>query len=194
MKTVFFDVDTQIDFMFPAGALYVPGAEKIVPVIAALNRHAAAGGIPVISTMDAHAENDPEFRDWPPHCVAGTVGQMKPQETLLAKRVTVPAEAAPLPDLHVSQIIVVEKVSTNVFTNPNLEPVLENLQADRYVVYGVVTEICVKFAALGLLKTGKRVEVVTDAVKHLNESARDAMFAEFTAGGGVLTSAAEVCR
>ena len=32
MRTVFFDVDTQIDFMFPSGALYVPGAEQIVRV------------------------------------------------------------------------------------------------------------------------------------------------------------------
>ena len=30
MKSVFFDVDTQIDFLYPAGALYVPGAESIV--------------------------------------------------------------------------------------------------------------------------------------------------------------------
>ena len=35
MTTVFFDIDTQIDFMYPAGALYVPGAERIVPVVAA---------------------------------------------------------------------------------------------------------------------------------------------------------------
>ena len=46
MKTVFFDIDTQIDFMYPAGALYVPGAERIVPAIAQLNRHAAGRGFP----------------------------------------------------------------------------------------------------------------------------------------------------
>ena len=34
MKTVFFDIDTQVDFMLPAGALYVPGAERMLPVIA----------------------------------------------------------------------------------------------------------------------------------------------------------------
>src|SRR5436190_23050104 len=77
MKTVFVDVDTQIDFVYPAGALYAPGAETIVPALVRLNRHAAASGIPVISTMDAHTENDPEFRHWPAHCVAGTIGQQK---------------------------------------------------------------------------------------------------------------------
>ena len=41
MRTLFLDVDTQIDFVYPAGALYVPGAERIVPTVAALNAHAA---------------------------------------------------------------------------------------------------------------------------------------------------------
>ena len=47
MKSVFFDIDTQIDFLYPAGALYVPGAESLGPRIAALNRYAAANGIPL---------------------------------------------------------------------------------------------------------------------------------------------------
>ncbi len=90
MKTVFFDVDTQIDFLYPAGALYVPGAEKIVEQIAALNRFAGAHGIPLVSTMDAHSEDDPEFKTWPPHCVVATTSQQKPEATLLAKRVAIP--------------------------------------------------------------------------------------------------------
>src|SRR6202142_109489 len=83
MKTVFVDVDTQIDFLFPAGALYVPGAARLLPAIARLNHFAAAQGIPLISTTDAHREDDPEFRLWPPHCVAGTTGQLKPAETMV---------------------------------------------------------------------------------------------------------------
>jgi len=82
MKTVFFDIDTQIDFVYPAGALYVPGSEKILPVIAQLNRKAPI----VISTMDAHSENDPEFQIYPHHCVAGTVGQQKAAVTLIEKK------------------------------------------------------------------------------------------------------------
>ena len=38
---VFFDVDTQVDFMRPTGRLYVPGAEQIVPN---LHRSDALGG------------------------------------------------------------------------------------------------------------------------------------------------------
>src|ERR1700683_2815631 len=80
----FFDIDTQIDFVFPAGALYGAGAERVIPHVAALNREAGKRGIPLISTMCAHPENAREFQVWPPHCVVGTVGQQKPATTLLA--------------------------------------------------------------------------------------------------------------
>jgi nicotinamidase/pyrazinamidase len=191
MKTVFIDVDTQIDFVFPAGALYVPGAERILPAVGKLNRYAVEKDIPLISTMDAHVENDPEFASWPPHCIVGTVGQLKPDLTLGSRiTITIPAAAADLGSLNAQQLIL-EKVTTNCFDNPNLNAVLEALGAERYVVYGVVTEICVRFAALGLLRTGKRVEVVTDAVRHLSEANRDLMLSEFTAAGGVLTTTTE---
>ncbi len=185
MKTVFFDVDTQIDFLYPAGALYVPGAETIVDRVSALNKFAAANGIPVVSTMDAHAEDDPEFRQWPPHCVVGTTGQQKPSATLLDRRVTVPATPCAV-EVGDAQQIVLEKESVDCFTNPNLPALLDRLGAERYVVYGVVTEICVKNAAMGLLKTGRRVELVTDAVRSLNQAECDKFLAEFTAAGGAL--------
>lgn len=187
MKTVFFDVDTQIDFLYPAGALYVPGAETIAGRIAELNRYAAAQGIPVISTADAHSENDPEFSAWPPHCVVDTAGQQKPTATLLEHRAIVPNVPGRAHGNGAQQIIL-EKQTFDCFSNVNLPALLERLGAERYVVYGVVTEICVRFAALGLLKTGARVEVVTDAVRSLSAEAAAAFFAEFTAAGGFLTT------
>jgi len=189
--TVFFDVDTQIDFLYPAGALYVPGAETIVDRVAALNRYAPAHGIVVVSDMDAHSEDDPEFKTWPPHCVAGTAGQQKPAATLREKRIVVPNAPCELTIDGVEQVLL-QKQTLDCFTNVNLPRLLERIGAERYVVYGVVTEICVKCAAWGLLKTGKRVELVTDAVRSLDESAARQMMAEFTAAGGVLTTAAEV--
>jgi nicotinamidase/pyrazinamidase len=178
MKTVFFDIDSQIDFVYPAGALYVPGAEHIVPLIAELNRRAPL----VISSMDAHTEDDPEFQTYPHHCVPGTTGQQKPSVTLLEKRAVIPARPEGLRQL------ILEKQKLDCFSNPNLKPLLAELNADRYVVFGVVTEICVRYAAFGLLQTGKRVELVTDAVKALDESAATKMFGEFTAAGGRLTT------
>lgn len=193
MKTVFFDVDTQIDFLYPAGALYVPGAEHIVPTVTRLNRFAAAQGIPLISDTDAHTENDSEFRSWPPHCVAGTTGQLKPQATLLDRRVSLSSKAPLVQWPERAQQILLEKQTLDAFSNPQLPGFLEALEAERFVVYGVVTEICVKCAAWGLLKTGKRVEMVTDAVRHLDESASRSMFREFEDKGGVLTTSDQVC-
>ncbi len=192
MRTVFFDVDTQIDFLYPAGALYVPGAEKVVEHVAALNRFAGAHGIPLVSTMDAHAEDDPEFKAWPPHCVVATTGQQKPEATLLAKRVAIPNTRV---DINIdAQQFLLEKQTFDCFTNVNLANLLERFAAERYVVYGVVTEICVKLAAFGLLKTGKRVELVTDAVHSLRDADSSAMTAAFLAAGGVLTTVSVATR
>jgi len=192
MKTVFFDVDTQIDFLYPAGALYVPGAEKIVGQIATLNRFAGEHGIPLVSTMDAHSEDDPEFKAWPPHCVVATTGQQKPEATLLSKRVTIPNTRVAM-NMDAQQILL-EKQTFDCFTNVNLAGLLERFGAERYVVYGVVTEICVKLAAFGLLKTGKRVELVTDAVRSLKDAASAEMTAAFLADGGVLTTVSVATR
>jgi nicotinamidase/pyrazinamidase len=172
MNTVFFDIDSQLDFMFPAGALYVPGAETIVARIAALNRHAASHGIPLISTMDAHSENDPEFAIYPHHCVAGTLGQRKVASTMVGQ-------------------MIVEKKKLDPFSNPRLEIILDGLAADRYVVYGVVTEICVRLMAEGLMRFGRPVDVVVDAIRPLSESAGKHWLDQFrAAGGNLITSAA----
>jgi nicotinamidase/pyrazinamidase len=178
MNTVFFDVDTQLDFLYPAGALYVPGAEEIVSALAKMTRYATDKNIQIVSTVDAHSEDDPEFETWKPHCVVGTVGQQK-------------AEVTKLPAGTVSQIIV-EKQKLDAFSNPNLRPLLNKLGADRYIVYGVVTELCVRSAAMGLLETGARVELVTDAVKSLGAEDERAFLKQFQERGGKLTSVAAV--
>lgn len=173
MSTVFFDIDTQIDFMLPTGALYVPGAENIIPIVAALNRKAPI----VISSMCAHSEDDPEFAVYGHHCVLGTVGQQKPPVTLLND----PARQFFIP-----------KQELNVFSSPGLLPLLKRLNADSYVVYGVVTEICVEFAAFGLLESGKSVALVTDAIRSLDASAAASMIARFTEAGGHLATSQEL--
>ena len=178
MKTVFFDVDTQLDFISPCGALYVPGAEAIVPALARLTRFAADHAIPVISTLDTHQENDPEFPRYrfPAHCVEGTWGHAKIGATLGAPRQRF-----------------IKKSGFDCFASAELSPALDELKAERYVVYGVVTEICVQCAAMGLLRTGARVELVEDAVKELDEAKAQAFLVEFVGKGGVLTTVDRVC-
>jgi nicotinamidase/pyrazinamidase len=182
---LYFDIDTQIDFMFPAGALYVPGAERLLPLIAKLNREAVAGGGKLISTACAHEENDPEFKQWPPHCVIGTVGQTKPCGLLLEKRTVVPKREVELAvEGAGAEQIILEKPELNLFSNPNTEALIKALAPEECVVYGVVTEYCVRECAMGLLDRGYKVSLVREAIESLSPVDGGRFLREFAARGG----------
>jgi nicotinamidase/pyrazinamidase len=198
VKTAFFDVDTQLDFVYPAGALYAPGAEGIVKQLSELTRFAGSNGIPLISTADAHSEDDPEFREWKPHCVIGTSGQQKVLATLLKDPLVLTTAPDGLKKIEAgvtstSQVIV-QKQNIDCFTNPNLKPLLNCLKADRFVVYGVLTEFCVRAAMFGLLQMGFRVEAVVDAIRSLDPGTGSDIIRQFQADGGKLTTVNEVTR
>ncbi len=194
MKTVFFDVDTQLDFLFPAGALAVPKAERIVPALRTLTQFAHVKHIQIISTADAHTEDDPEFKIWKPHCVAGTVGQTKATGTLLSGALVVPSSEWGVSGTpaNLPLQVIIEKQSIDCFSNPNLSPLLSSIHADHYVVYGVATEHCVQKAIFGLLSTGAKVELIEDAVCGIDETEVKATFKRFVAAGGKLTTVSAV--
>ena len=164
----YFDIDTQIDFVFPAGALYGPGAERVIPAVAELNRYASGHGIALFATMCAHPENAREFQVWRPHCIVGTAGQRKPAATVVENQ------------------IVIEKDDLDMFSNPTVLPLLDMLSIDECFVYGVFTEYCVKCAIMGLLKTGRKVSLVTRATAHLSQVEGERVVEEFLAAGGQL--------
>lgn len=168
---LFWDVDTQADFIYPDGKLYVPGAETILPNLKRLTGFAKERGIRIISSACAHRPDDAEFAQYPPHCLVGTPGQQKVPETRLPNTLTLPNRPVELPqDLADYPQIVLEKQQLDVFSNPNTEAVLKKLRPIREVIlYGVVTEICVSYAARALIGRGYRFSIVTDAVRHLEE-------------------------
>lgn len=190
MNQIFLDVDTQADFIYPVGALVVPGAAAILPQLAALTQFAARHDIPIVSTVDAHFENDSEFADYPAHCVAGTWGAMKVPETMTANppRVSLDGEA---PGEWKGQLIL-EKRSVDMFTQPSIASLLTRLNPEQFVVYGVVTEICVKNAVDGLLRLGKHVAVVSDAVYALEASKTPGLMHRWRAAGCSIVTAADI--
>ena len=119
--------------------------------------------------MCAHPEDSREFQVWPPHCVVGTVGQRKPAATLLADS---------------TKQIIIEKDDLDLFSNPNVLPLLDRLGIDECFVYGVFTEYCVKCAIMGLLKTGRKVSLVTRATAHLSDTEGERTIRDFVAAGG----------
>jgi nicotinamidase/pyrazinamidase len=192
MKTVFFDVDTQLDFMVPGGALYTPGSEMLNPRLSALSKFAVRSGIPIVSTTDAHSEDDPEFRAWKPHCVVDTHGQQKLNATLVDRQYTLSTreDDFDLSLVRAAAQIIVQKQHVDCFTNPNLPALLRFLDTERFVVYGVVTEVCVLHAARGLLKTGAKVQLIADAIRAFDERAGREALDELTNAGVELTTTA----
>jgi nicotinamidase/pyrazinamidase len=173
-KIIFWEVDAQSDFMLPLGKLYVPGAEKIIPNIRRLVSAAVDAGVFLVSSADAHPEGDPEFERFPPHCLRGTPGAEIISEGLAANsRVIANDPLQKLPeDILGSSQVVIQKQTLDVFDNPHTSALVDRLGRDaEYVVFGIVTEYCVRCAAKGLLERGRKVGVVKDAIETLDPAA-----------------------
>jgi len=187
---IFWDVDTQADFMVPEGKLYIPGAETIIPTLAELTSWAARHQVLVVADVDAHQPDDREFSQWPPHCLAGSPGQKKIPETTLSPQFVIPNRPqAELPEPERYPQIVIEKQTIDVFTNPSIEAFLAHLGKPGVVLYGVVTEICVAATTRGLLDRGYHVTVIENAIQYLDRDKGLAFLEEVRQRGGFVMAA-----
>ena len=188
---IFWEVDVQRDFMLPGGHLYVPGAEKLLPNIRRLTEAARQGRVFLVSHGCFHTPDDPEFKTFPPHCVKGTQGAELVPEALTDKVARVPnvAEAKVPDDLSKYQQILLEKQTLNIFESRHADELVRKLgKKPEYVVFGVVTEYCVSFAAKGLLQRGLKVAVVQDAIETLQPEDGQKTISELRELGAKLTT------
>ncbi len=180
MKTIFWNVDTQYDFMREDGKLPVPEAESIEPNLERLTAMAKVYGVVVVNTADSHNENSKEFsanpdyvKTFPQHCMAGTAGAEYVPATAPENAYVADWRNKTLDEVAVREHrnIVLTKDVFDVFSpkegSPHAGRVLEMLQPERAIVYGVATNVCVDFAVEGLLNKGIEVYVVRDAIKGL---------------------------
>ena len=197
MNTILWEVDAQADFMLPGGALYVPQAEKIIPNINRLVEAAREGRVLLISSADAHQPDDPEFQQWPPHCVKGTAGAELIPEARATIQLAIPNQRGfGLPhDLAEYQQVILEKNTLDVFDNPNTEALLSRVASapgidarPEFLVFGVVTEYCIRCAAAGLLLRGCRVSIVEDAIQSLDEKKGRTILDELQTRGAQLVA------
>lgn len=186
MKNVFFmDIDTQRDFMLPKGRLYVAGAERMIPNLRRLFDFARKNEITILSSADAHTAEDPEFQDFPPHCVQGSEGQRKLDETLLPRPLIFqnrPIDRNLLDVIRKHQQIIVEKQTLDIFDNPVTERLLRVLP-HRAIVFGVAAEYCVKMACLGLRRRGVQTAVISDAIRSLTPPTGKEALEEMSSAG-----------
>ncbi len=196
------DVDTQYGFCHPSGGLYVPGAEKVIPLVARLNRDAEERGLRLIGSVDTHESFSREFKEnggsWPVHCVKGTWDWLKVPETL-PRRFLILAAATyrELPD-RPDVALYFEKDVYSLFDNPNAEPLVRRLaeQGAVFQVYGVATDFCVRAAALGVRLRARpaRIQLVEDAIAAVNEQGGREALAELMANGVELVRSSELLR
>jgi nicotinamidase/pyrazinamidase len=192
---IFWEVDVQADFMLPGGKLYVPGAEKLLPNIRRLTDAAQRGEVFLVSHGCFHPANDPEFKQFPPHCLKGTDGAEFVPEALAENVVRVENDVtARLPeDLFKYQQIILEKQTLDIFETHHADELVERLgNAAEFVVFGVVTEYCVSCAIKGLLKRKRRVAVVRDAIETLAPEVGNKTVAELQSLGAKLVTTDEI--
>jgi nicotinamidase/pyrazinamidase len=195
---VFWDVDTQHDFMDPNGKLSVPGASSILNNLERLTKTSLTPRV-MSGSIDAHIPRDLEFREWPEHCVYGTPGQRKIPESTPQDTLYVPSRKLTTKQLKevitYDKQVIFEKQHNDVRTNPNAKVFLESINPEQILVYGVATDVCVDLAVKYIARDlGYKVIVVTDAIKEIDPAKGKKCLAEWRNLGVQLQKTEELLK
>jgi nicotinamidase/pyrazinamidase len=191
---IFWDVDTQHDFMDANGRLYVPDAEQIKLNLKRLTDYAHERQLHIVASADDHVPGHrelsptPDFQEtFPEHCMRGTPGAAKIPETALFAPLIIEPEPIPHEELvrklwsHGGDVLI-RKHWFDVFTNPNTETLLEAWDPTDIVVYGVALDVCDKYAIDGFIQRGvPRIHLVIDAAKAIHPEHTDELLAGWKA-------------
>ena len=203
---MFWDVDTQVDFILPSGSLAVPGAEALLPNLGRLTDAARAAGIPIVHTADDHDPSDPEIAEnpdfvetFPAHCLRGTAGAERLPETAATPGAAdIPPDGAGIDAAEAAAAgeVVLRKNRFDAFSNPAAARLLEALAPERVVVYGVALEVCDRYAVEGMLRldAGFEIVLVEDAVAALDPGKGAALIEEWRQQGVRVATTDEVLK
>jgi nicotinamidase/pyrazinamidase len=200
-KIIFWDVDTQFDFMKPQGALYVPGAEEIIEKVGQVRRFALENGFSILSDVDWHRLENPEISrqpdlktTFPPHAMAGTPGAAR-----VGDLGDVPIDYVEIDEVDLAQLrqlvqkdqfhIVIRKQSLNVFDNPNAHKLVDLIRPEHVIAFGVALDCCVYYVLTELSKhKGVRLSLLTDATKGLQTRPDEEVYEELRRRGVEITT------
>jgi nicotinamidase/pyrazinamidase len=129
-----------------------------------------------VASADDHELTDAEISDapdysttYPPHCLRGTRGAQRVRETEQEDPVPLGLANVPARWLIGREFLLLKK-HFDVFTNPNADRLLELLEPDEVVLFGVATDVCDDAAIRGLVSRGLRVVFVEEASRGLDEA------------------------
>jgi len=147
MPNVVIAADVVRGFLEEGHPLYCgDAARRIIPNIQQLLEREMAQGSKVFYVCDHHDPDDPEFKMFPPHCIADT-----PETELIPEVGQYPGE-------------IVLKNRYSAFWGTTLEEKLKALRPQKLIICGVCTDICVLYTASDALNRGYKVEVPVDCV------------------------------
>lgn len=170
---VFFNVDTQQDF-FNRESVDIPNGDSIFNNLELITKTAEQKNIKVINSLrwfksdSSFFSTVPDYKlTFPTHCIKDTKGARFIDQTSPSKYFLLNWDGGNLvfPEIHKNRDIVITKKEINVFEgNPYFQSVIHNLgipfmARPNFILYGVD----VGLTALGLLRLGYSVSVVTDA-------------------------------
>ena len=165
-STALIVVDVQNDFADPAGSLYVPDGEAVVPLVNAEMARASGAGSRVIYTQDWHPEHTPHFAPdggiWPVHCVQETWGAQLHRD-LDVDRGEVVRKGVDGRDGYSG--FSVRDPDTEEVDDTDLHQILRVAAIERLVVCGLATDYCVVETVLDARLRGYPVQVVRDAIR-----------------------------
>lgn len=204
-RTLFWDVDTQYDFIVPDGRLYAKGAEEIIPIVSDLRAMALDNGCSIVASVDWHDPNNPEISDhpdfvktFPPHCVAGTPGAERvgylghlPVD-VVELDLRNPGELAELVQKEQFHIAI-HKEAISVFSNPNTVNLIESASPGMIVVFGAMLEFCVQDTLRGLARfPDVQLVLVKDATASLDPGVEARVLAELQRIGIEITESSRL--
>lgn len=190
-ELIFWDVDTQYDFMMPDGRLYVPGAEQIVDRVGEIRKFALANGFSILADVDWHSADDEEISEtpdmkktFPPHCLAGRPGGER-----VGYLGNVPIDYVDIGAVDADTLrklaakeqahIVIRKKTLNVFDNPNTDALVDLVRPGHVAVFGVALDCCVYYVLQGLAgHEGVRLSLLTDATRGLQTRPDEEIYRE----------------
>jgi nicotinamidase-related amidase len=173
--TIFYDVDTQRDFLVLGGSFRIAGAEKVVPVLKAITEFAREQSVRIVCSVDRHVPGDPVLKSWggalPDHCLAETPGEKKIDETAPLNPLVLENKEYSSYELrdvlgHTGEIVFQRQQFDALANNSHARAMLR-LVLQPYtdiVVYGVFTELCVDREINALVGLGPKIHIVKDAI------------------------------
>lgn len=171
-------VDMINEFCKPGGKMVLPGYEKLVPYQLSVIEAARDSNVPVVWVRDSHRRNlrrDREMLKRTPHGEEGTWATEVTED--LGQR---------------SDEFVVLKSRYSAFFQTDLDLLLKDMVIDQIVVFGVVTNICVRSTVHDAFFLGYEVVVPRDCCAATGPREQESTLYDISTHFGIVSDAQSV--